>query len=422
MKIQKAYKTELRINNKQLSYLMSHVGAARHVYNWGLEQRIKEYKETGKSSNAIAQHRQLNELKKGEKSWLYEYSKCAGQEALRDLDKAFSNFFRRVKQKKKGSFVKVGFPKFKKRKEGSGNFRLTGAIHVEEGRIKLPRIGWLRLHESGYLPVGVKPKSVTVSLDVDKWHVSIHVEEEIPYFEAKGRGIGIDVGLKELAVCSDGERFENIKSLKKHERKLKLVQRGLSRRKKGGKNRKKSIIKVQKVHRKIRNVRTDYIQKVTSQVVRAKSPDLRPSFIVVEDLNIAGMMKNGNLSKAVADASIQMFYRLLGYKCSWYGIDLIKADRWYPSSKRCNDCGAIYKELKLSEREWGCTECGVVHDRDYNAANNLRDYPYIDKNNTVSSTEINAFGEDVRPENEVDVSGSFVELGIKQETITDRFL
>ena len=421
MKIQRAYKTELKVNNKQSSYLMGHVGAARHVYNWALEQRIKEYKETGKSSNAIAQHRQLNELKKGEKSWLYLYSKCAGQEALRDLDKAFSNFFRRCKQKKAG--VKVGYPKFKKRKEGSGSFRLTGAIHIEDNRIKLPRIGWLKLYESGYLPIGIKPKSVTVSLDVDKWYVSLLVEEEIPYTEAKGQGIGIDVGLKELAVCSDGGRFENIKTLKKHERKLKLAQRELSRRKKGGKNRKKSIIKVQKVHRKIRNVRTDYIQKVTSQVARAKSLGSRPSFIVVEDLNIAGMMKNGNLSRAVADASMQMFHRMLEYKCNWYGIDFIKADRWYPSSKRCNDCGSIYKELKISERKWACTECGVVHDRDFNAALNLRDYPFFNENNTVSSTEINAFGENVNPENEVDVSGSLVELGIKQETITDnRFL
>lgn len=416
MKIQRAYKTELKVNNKQSSYLMGHVGAARHVYNWALEQRIKEYKQTGKSSNAIAQHRQLNELKKGEKSWLYEYSKCAPQEALRDLDKAFSNFFRRVKQKKKGSFIKVGFPKFKKRKEGSGSFRLTGAIHIEENMIKLPRIGWLKLHESGYLPVGIKPKSVTVSLDVDKWYVSILVEGELPDEKGQERGIGIDVGLKELAVCSDGERFENIKSLKKHERKLKLAQRELSRRKKGGKNRKKSIIKVQKVHRKIRNVRTDYIQKVTSQVARAKSQGSRPSFIVVEDLNIAGMMKNGNLSKAVADASMQMFHRMLEYKCGWYGIDLIKADKWYPSSKRCNDCGAIYKELKLSEREWACVECGVVHDRDLNAAYNLRDYPFLNENNTASSVGINAFGENVSLSNEVGVESSLVELGIKQQT------
>jgi len=173
---------------------------------------------------------------------------------------------------------------------------------------------------------------------------------------------------------------------------------------------------VQKVHRKIRNVRTDYIQKVTSQVVRAKSLDLRPSFIVVEDLNIKGMMKNGNLSKAVGDASMQMFHRMLEYKCKWYGIDFIKADRWYPSSKRCNDCGAIYKGLKLSEREWACAECGVVHDRDLNAALNLRDYVFLDESNTVSSTGINAFGENVNPENEVDVSGSLVELGIKQQT------
>lgn len=422
MKIQRAYKTELKVNNKQSSYLRGHVGAARHVYNWGLEQRIKEYKETGKSSNAIVQHRQLNELKKGDKSWLYEYSKCAGQEALRDLDKAFNNFFRRVKQKKKGAFVKVGFPKFKKRKEGSGSFRLTGAIHIEDKRIKLPRIGWIKLHESGYLPVGVKPKSVTVSLDVDKWYVSILVEEELPEYETDGQGIGIDVGLKELAVCSDGERYENIKSLKKHERKLKLAQRELSRRTKGGKNRKKSIIKVQKVHRKTRNVRTDYIQKVTSQVARVKSPDLRPSFIVVEDLNIAGMMKNGNLSKSVADASMQIFHRILEYKCNWYGIDLIKADRWYPSSKRCNVCGTIYKELKLSEREWTCRECGVVHNRDFNASKNLRDYPFLNKNNTVSSTEINAFGENVSLSDEVGSESSLVELGIKQETITDRFL
>ncbi len=320
---------------------------------------------------------------------------------MRDLDKAFGNFFRRVKQKKKGSFIKIGFPKFKKRKEGSGSFRLTGSIHIEEDRIKLPIIGLLRLYESGYLPVGVKPKSVTVSSDVDKWYVSILIEEEIQDVKAQGQGIGIDAGLKESAVCSDGERFENIKPLRKHERKLKLSQRELSRRKKGGRNRKKSLLKVQKVHRKIRNIRTDYIQKVTSQVTRAKLLDLRlrPSYIAVEDLNIAGMMKNGNLSKSVADASIQMFHRMLEYKCGWHGIVLIKADRQFPSSKRCNDCGIIYKELKLSERKWACTECGAVHDRDMNAALNLRDYPFLNENCTVSSTGINAFGENVRLSN-----------------------
>jgi len=209
MEILRAYKVELDLKNKQRTMLLKCAGVARWAWNWGLARRIQEYEETGRSSNAIEQHRQLNALKATEYSWLYNYSKSIPQEALRDLDKAYQNFFRR---KKNGE--KPGFPKFKSRKRGIGSFRLTGAIRVEEGRIRLPRIGWLRLKERGYIPTeGVHILSATVSERAGRWFVSVQCREEIEVARAIGEPVGVDLGIKEMAVCSDGRRFENPRAL-----------------------------------------------------------------------------------------------------------------------------------------------------------------------------------------------------------------
>lgn len=389
MEILRAYKTELAPNNTQRTALLKHAGAARFAFNWGLAKRKQEYEETGKSSNAIEQHRQLNALKKTDFPWLYEVSKASPQEALRDLDKAYQNFFRRVKNGER-----LGFPKFKSRKNGIGSFRLTGSIHVTKTHIKLPRIGWLRLKEHGYIPTdGIHILSVTVSESAGRWFVSVQVKQEIAVIPATGEPVGVDLGIKDLAVTSDGTRFENPKPLKKAQAKLRRLQRELSRRKKGGKNREKTRRKVAEAYQRIANIRRDSLHKATSAIVaKTKSDSERPSVIVLEDLNIAGMVKNHCLAQAISDVGFAEFRRQLEYKSVWCGSDLIIADRFFPSSRLCRHCGCLNSELKLSDRVWTC-DCGAVHDRDLNAAINLKNLIYRTVSSTGTSLQANAYGD-----------------------------
>ncbi len=369
MKILRAYKTELDVNDKQRTLLIQCAGVARWAWNWGLARRKQEYEENGRSSNAIEQHRQLNALKATEYPWLYNYSKAIPQEALRDLDKAYQNFFRRVKNGEK----EVGFPKFKSRKNGIGSFRLTGAIRVTETHIKLPRIGWLKLKERGYIPTGgIHILSVTVSESAGRWFVSVQCGEDIETTTATGEPIGVDLGIKELAVTSDDRRFENPKPLKKAQMKLKQLQRELSRRRKGGKNWEKTRKKIAKAHQRIANIRHDTLHKATSVIVAKTKPNNeRPSVVVIEDLNVSGMVKNHHLAQAILDVGFAEFRRQLEYKAKWYGSELLLADRFFPSSRLCRHCGTINTELTLANRVWIC-DCGATHDRDLNAAINLR--------------------------------------------------
>ena len=212
MKILRSDKVELDPNNVQRTLLCRHAGAARFAYNWGLAKRIEEYKATGKSSNAMDQHKELVKLKQGDLSWLYEVSKCAAQESLRNLDKAYKNFFRQVKEGKK-----PGFPKFKSRKNGIGSFSLNSIIHIHESSIKLPRLGIIRIKESNYIPIeGIKILSATCSERAGHWFVSVNCEQEVEEPEqATGEPVGVDLGIKELAICSNGKRFQNNRSLKK---------------------------------------------------------------------------------------------------------------------------------------------------------------------------------------------------------------
>jgi putative transposase len=359
--IRQAYCYELKPNNKQRTLLAKHAGAARFTYNWGLARRIEEYKNTGKSSNAIEQHRQLNVLKKTEFSWMYEVSKCAPQEALRDLNRAFNNFYRGIK-----SFKRKGFPRFKK-KGMHDSFRLTGSIHIFESSVKLPRIGMIRTKERTDVKGSIL--SATVSREADRWLVSFAVERERKKHKVtESSVIGIDVGINCFAVTSDGTRIESPRPLENALKLLKRRSRQHSRKNLGSANRKKSSIRLARAHRRIRNSRKDFLHKVSTQLAKTKP------VIVIEDLNIRGMMQNRHLSRHIADAGWSKFINMLSYKTEWYSSHLLRVPRFYPSSKMCSRCKTIKENFNLSQRMFKCEKCGLVIDRDENAAINLKHY------------------------------------------------
>src|SRR5713101_1399056 len=279
MQITRGYRTELDLNNEQITLCKKHAGVRRFAYNWGLTRKQEVYKQTGRSISAMELHRELNALKQTDFPWMYECSKAAPQEALRDLDNAFSRFFQRCQLKRAGEWKgKVGYPKFKTKRKGLGSFRLTGSIHVYEKAIDLPRLGRLRLKECGYVPTGgVKVLSVTVSEEAGRWFVSVQVEEEVPDPPAAtGEPIGVDVGVNRLAQCSDGRVVENPKALRSELKGLKRLHRRLSRKKKGSKNRAKARMKLARKYARIAHVRRDALHKGTSLLTRAAlSPEER---------------------------------------------------------------------------------------------------------------------------------------------------
>ena len=439
MQITRGYRTELDLNNKQITACKKHAGAARYTYNWGLKRKQEVYQATGRGISAMELHRELNQLKQTELPWMYEVSKAAPQEALRDLDVAFTNFFRRVQLKKEGKWKgPPGYPKFKSKKKGLGSFRLTGSIHVYEKAIELPRLGRLRLKECGYLPTfGVKVLSATVSEEAGRWFVSVQVEEEMPDPPAgTSEPIGIDVGINRLAQCSDGRVVENPKALRSELKRLKRLHRRLSRKTKGSKNRTKARVKLARKYARIAHVRRNALHKGTSLLTRATlSPEeraarkaemaasipepkakvkprkskktqpaetptlpeqvarkvkqkqikqrlrqatpanahVRPAVVVLEDLNVDGMKRNRKLAFSISDVGLGEFRRQMTYKTTWQGELLLLADRWFPSTKRCSRCGNVKEEMDLSERIYVCANpaCGLVIDRDVNAALNL---------------------------------------------------
>ncbi len=366
MKVLRAFKTELDPNNIQKTLLLKHAGAARFTFNWGLSEKIKAYEAKEKSPNAMELHRRLNALKKSEFPWMYEVSKCSPQEALRNLDRAYDNFFRRCKQKKAGA---KGFPRFKSKHRGVGSFRLTGTIKVESNRIFLPNLKWLQLKEHDYIPTdGIKILSATVSEKAGRWFVSVQVETETLTPQPKvDATVGVDLGIKSLAVCSDGKTFENPKALRSRLKQLKHLQQHVSRKVKGSNNRKKAAHKVARLHLHIANIRKDTLHKITTELTKNKS------MVVIEDLNVSGMLKNHCLAQAIQDLGLGEFRRQLDYKGIWNNCKIVVADRFFPSSKLCSACGSINDKLTLADREWTC-DCGVVHDRDRNASTNLENY------------------------------------------------
>ncbi len=389
MRIQRAFKTELDLNNVQRTKCAQHAGAARYAYNWGLARKIEIYRAKEKTPTAIDLHREINRLKKSNLAWMYESSKCAPQEALRNLDKAFDNFFRRVQLKKQGKLKgKVGFPKFKSKKRGLGGFRLTGTIRVFEKHLQLPRLGKLKLKERGYLPTSeVKVLSATVSEQAGRWFVSLQVEMDIPDSSLNDKPIaGVDLGIKAMATVSDGTVMANPRSLSRNLRKLKRLQQSVSRKVKGSANRRNSVKQLARAHQRVANIRRDALHQATTTLAKTKS------VIVLEDLNVSGMLKNHKLARVIADVGMGEFRRQLEYKAAWCGSRIVIAHRFFPSSKMCSRCQSIKEELSLSERVFKCAGCGFECDRDLNAALNLARLA------GSSPDTKNACGESVRPD------------------------
>jgi putative transposase len=411
VKILRAFQTELDLNNKQKTACLQHAGAAGFAYNWGLARKTAAFVNREKTPTAIDLHRELNALKKGELSWMYKVSKCAPQEALRDLDRAFAHFFRRLKERRAGKKVKPGFPKFKTKKKGAGSFRLTGAIHVFERSIQLPGLGLLRLKEYGYLPsTDVHILSATVSEKAGRWFVSLQVEMELPdpAWEAKPV-VGVDLGINRMAQVSDGSYFENPRALKRNLTKLKRLHRMVSRRRKGSANRRKAVKQLSKAYARVGNIRRNALHQATTLLATTRSA------IVLEDLHVSGMMKNHRLAQAIADVGMYEFKRQLLYKGEWYGCQVLLADRFYPSTKRCSACGAV-REIGLQERQYHCPVCGLTRDRDLNAALNLEQL-FVNQT-TASSAESNACGEHVSWRLGTTM---LVEAGTEHQSIMHRF-
>jgi putative transposase len=299
---------------------------------------------------------------------MYTVSKCAPQEALRHVDTAYDNFFRKVKLKKQGKYKgKLGFPKFKKKRKGIGSFRFTtGAIKVFPNAIQLPRLGKLRLKEHDYLPTDAHVLAVTVSEQAGRWFVSVQVEEERQEpVNTATTAIGVDLGVATLATCSDGTTSHNPRSFKRKLKKLKRLQRAHSRKQKGSKNREKSRQKLAVLHARIANVRKDALHKFTTHMCKSHA------HIGIEDLHVAGMLKNHHVAQAIADSSFGEIRRQLTYKARWYGTQLVVIDRFYPSSKTCSVCGYVLEKLDLKVRVWQCPNCQTVHDRDDNASKTI---------------------------------------------------
>ena len=379
-KFLKGYKIELAPNKCQMTLFRKHFGASRFAFNWALQKKKEAFDRKEKIPNNIELHRELNKLKGTDAlPWAYDVSKVAFQSGLINCDRAFQNFFNRCKKKVKG---KKGFPKFKSKKNETQSFKLDGSIYLtDKSHIKLPRIGKVKLKELDYIPIDTEIKSVTISRKSSKWFVSCLVESDIKMLPQTDKKVGIDLGIKTLATCSDGIKYENPKALKFNLRKLKRKQRQLSRKKKGSQNYKKSKLKLSKLHDRISNIRKDSLHKATTSIIQ------RNNVIVLENLKISNMLKNHCLAQAISDMSANEFRRQLEYKARWYGREIIIADTFFPSSKTCSCCGWKNDNLTLKDRVFKCEICKNEIDRDLNASKNLL------KLSTVSSTGINALGD-----------------------------
>jgi len=374
----RAWKTELDPTDAQVALLRQAAGAARFVWNWGLGERIRLYREQGESTSAFSQLKQLRARKAEEFPWLAEASKCVPEYALRNLDAAFSHFFRRVKEKRAGKGSgPVGFPRFKARDRCRETFGVAGeTVRVEQRRLRLPRIGWIRLKERGYLPAegpDCHLQGVTVSESAGRWYVAVQAQIEQEIEAATGPVTGVDLGVSCLATCADGRRFENPRALLIAERRLARAQRALARCQKGSGRRERAKFRVARLHQRVSNVRQDAAHKATAAIVgRGLPADQRPASIGLETLNVKGMLSNHHLARALSDAGMGELRRQIGYKAEWCGCEIVAAPMFYPSSKTCSACGEVKDTLGLGERVFRCGACGLVIDRDLGAAINLR--------------------------------------------------
>ena len=353
------FKTELKLNNNQRTQLAKHCGVARHAWNWGLAltKNILDHNKANpqdkiKFPTAVDLHKWLVAMVKPENEWYYSVSKCAPQYALRQLAEAWKQAFKKVKKP----------PKFKK-KGRADSFTVDGALKVDNFRVKVPVVGWIKTYER--LPTGCQPKSFTISRTADRWYISWKIDIEPTNEEKSVPVVGVDLGVKVLATLSTGEVFEGAKSYRRYEQKLSRLQYLCRHKQRGSSNWKKAQKKIARLHQKIANIRKDTLHKLTSYLAKNHGR------IGIEDLNVRGMLANHKLAKAIADMSFFEFRRQLTYKCELYGSELVIVDRWFPSSKTCSNCGTKKETLSLIERVFECGHCGFTCDRDLNASINL---------------------------------------------------
>jgi putative transposase len=357
--VQKAFKYRFFPTDKQAAQLAKTFGCARYVYNQALEFRSTAWQLEKKSIGYHTTAAKLTEWKKEpEKAFLYGVSSVVLQQSLRNLDTAFTNFFENRAQ----------YPNFKSRRDHQSARYATNAFTFRDGQITLAKQSTpLDIVWSRPLPDDAKILNLTISRDTsERYFVSILVETDVKPRRRAKTEVGIDVGIKTLATTSDGEKLENPRPLVKREQRLKRLQRRLSRKARGSNNRKKARLKIARLHAKISDARRDTLQKFTTRIIRENQA------IFVEGLNVAGMVQNHNLAKHIVDAAFGEIFRELEYKAKWHGRTYFPLDRFFPSSKLCSSCGHVLDELLLSVREWDCPACGAHHDRDINAAINIK--------------------------------------------------
>jgi putative transposase len=375
MKQKRAYKYRLYPTQEQVPILARTFGCCRYVYNWGLRTRTDAYYKDGQRLYYEGTAERLTALKKQDDHvWLNEVSSVALQQSLRHLDKAFRNFFEGRAQ----------YPKFhKKHGEQAATYASTAFRWDGKSLILAKMTEPLTMVWSRPLPDGCKPTTVTVTKDsANRYFVSILIEEDIKPLPITKKQVGLDLGLKSMVITSDGHTYGNPKFFVTDEKKLAKAQRRHAKKKKGSKNREKARRKVAKIHARISDRRRDYQHKLSTKLIRENQ------VVCVESLQVKHMVKNHSLAKAMSDVGWGEFVRQLDYKAKWYGRTLVKIDKFYPSSKRCFDCGHILDSLSLDIRVWTCPECGVFHDRDINAAKNIH---------AAGLTVVEACGEAVRP-------------------------
>lgn len=359
-------------NKEQAIMFLKHFGACRYIYNWGLEYKIHTYKEESKSISRFALNKEITELKQSE-LWLKEINTQSLQGATLNLDNAFTRFFREKK----------GFPKFKSKKNPVQSFNVPQGYKVdfEDNKVYLPKIGWVktRLHRCFE---GKQQTAVVSMTNTGKYYISILIDDGKPVPDKQAfnenNTTGIDLGITHFLTDSNGLKVQNPRHLKQNLKKLKREQCKLSRKKKGSRNRDKQRLKVSCIHEKIRNIREDFQHKWSVKLIRENQA------ICLETLNVKGMLKNHHLAQHISDAGWYSFLEKLKYKTEWYGKTIIQIGQFEPSSKLCSNCRYHNADLKLKHRMWICPECGSAHDRDINAAINIKDFA-LDNQDLIST-------------------------------------